>query len=85
MPSVSLDEAWEFLEFLPGASFGATSVQLKGWLHRAFPRKRYQMRHLVDFIAFLEGRRSIQLSYGRPVFSFYFNRLQTFEQLLSLA
>jgi hypothetical protein len=32
----------------------------------------------------LEGRRSIRLSYGRPVFSFYLNQLQTTEQLVSL-
>jgi hypothetical protein len=31
----------------------------------------------------LEGRRSIQLSYGRIVFSFYFSHLQTSLQPLS--
>jgi hypothetical protein len=31
----------------------------------------------------LEGRRSIQLSYGRVVFSFYFSHLQTSLQPLS--
>ena len=46
-------------------NFGATSVQFKGRLHRAFPCKRYQQRHLLVCIPLLEGRRSIQLSYGR--------------------
>jgi hypothetical protein len=31
-----------------GGHLGSTSVQFEGSLHRAFPRKRHQQRHLVS-------------------------------------
>jgi len=43
------------------------SVQLqsnsRGWLHRTFPRKRHQMRYLVDFADLLAKQVLSQLSY----------------------
>ncbi len=46
---------------------GVISVQLRsnlrGWLHRVFPRKRHQMRHLCDFACFLAKQVLSQLSY----------------------
>ena len=39
------------------------SVQFKRWLHRVFPRKRHQMRHLCDFACFLAKQVLSQLSY----------------------
>jgi hypothetical protein len=47
------------------------SVQLqsnsRGWLHRGFPRKRHQMRHLCDFACFLAKQVLSQLSYTPTV------------------
>jgi hypothetical protein len=43
------------------------SVQLqsnsRGWLHRMFPRKRHQTRHLVNFAGLLAKQVLSQLSY----------------------
>jgi hypothetical protein len=47
------------------------SVQLQsnsgGWLHRMFPRKRHQMRHLCDLACLLAKQVLSQLSYTPPV------------------
>ena len=53
---------------IPAATtFRRLSVQRqsnsRGWLHRVFPRKRHQTRHLVDFACFLAKQVLSQLSY----------------------
>jgi hypothetical protein len=35
----------------------------RGWLHRAVPRKRHQMRHLCDLTCLLAKQMLSQLSY----------------------
>src|SRR6266700_2030761 len=35
----------------------------RGWLHRVFPRKRHQMRHLCDLVCLLAKQVLSQLSY----------------------
>ncbi len=35
----------------------------RGWLHRMFPRKRHQMRHLFDLTCLLAKQMLSQLSY----------------------
>jgi predicted secreted protein len=47
--------------------FGTTSVQLKVRFQEKEARKRRSAKHLWISPALLEGRRSIQLSYGRYV------------------
>src|SRR5882762_5866698 len=49
---------------------GGLSVQRqsnsRGWLHRAFPCKRHQMRHLCDLTCLLAKQMLSQLSYTPP-------------------
>jgi hypothetical protein len=44
--------------------FGPTSAQFKGWLHRANPHKRHQMRRLCDFACLVAKQVPLLLSHG---------------------